>query len=114
MGQKLFRPGQAVVWGQDSGMMKLVTGDDLGPGPFKICTVEEVPNNCDCGAQMRVGGRLHVCRYKRMGYGKPLREHTGHPQWVTIDDGSGKPLATTKLNGEKQVYKFSGRYFKAA
>lgn len=47
-----------------------------------------------------------------MGYG-PVRKSVGHPQLVTLDDGTGKPLSTM-LSGKERVRTFSGAYFKAA
>ena len=115
--QDLFRPGQSVIWGERDETMKWATKDE-GPGPFKILTVEEVPDNCNCGEPMTdEDGWPHMCPYKGiMGYGKPLRESVGHTQLVTIDDGTGKPLTTkfSKFSDKERVRRFNGAYFKAA
>jgi len=103
--QELFRPGQNVIWGDRDETMKFVT-KDCGSGPFKVLTVEDISEDeCSCGGSLddEVHQEYAECPYSNMGYG-PVRKSVGHPQLVTIDDGSGKPLTTT----------FSGAYFKAA
>ena len=102
--QKLFRPGQNVTWGDRDETMRFVAEDE-GPGPFKILTVEDIPKDeCSCGGSLddETHQTYAGCPYSDMGYG-PGRKSVGHPQLVTLDDGTGKPLST-----------FSGAYFKAA
>ena len=114
MTQQTFRPGQPVVWGNRDATMKAVT-ECFGQGPFKICTVEDIPANaCSCGGSLDDETHLAYsgCPYSNMGY-RLVRESVGHPQSVTIDDGTGKPL-TTMISGKKRVVTFSGLYFKAA
>lgn len=99
--QKLFRPGQNVVWGDRNKTMELVTRDE-GPGPFNVLMVEDIPEDkCSCGGSF--DDEMHQycgkCPFDAMGHG-PVRKSVGHPQWVTIDS-----------NGRRCT--FSGAYFKA-
>lgn len=112
--QELFRPGQNVAWGDRNETMKTVTKDE-GPGPFKILTVEDIPEDkCNCGGSF--DDETHMayagCPYANMGY-RRVRDSVGHPQLVTLDDGTGKPLSTM-LSGKERIRTFSGAYFKAA
>lgn len=111
--QELFRPGQNVTWGDRDETMKAVTRNE-GPGPFKILTVEDIPEDkCSCGGSLDDDTHqvYNECPYSNTG-SRPIRESVGHSQWVTIDDGTGKPL-TDKFSDKERIRKFSGAYFKA-
>ena len=113
MNQQLFKPGQTVTWSDRNETMKVVT-KDLGAGPFKVHSVEDIPpEKCNCGgsSEDETHQAYAGCPYANMGYGL-VRDSVGHPQLVTIDDGTGKPL-TTKFSDKERVQRFSGAYFKA-
>ena len=116
MSQELFSPGQTVTWdaSDDAFMMRHFT-TDYGPGPFKVLEVFNIPEDeCSCGGSLddETHQIWNGCPYASSGCG-PLRKSVGHPQWVIIDNGTGKPFTYTLL-GVDLVSRFSGSWFKAA
>lgn len=104
--QELFRPNQGVVWSNHKIVTQQGMAARFGSGAFTVLSVEEIPPDaCTCGGSFWEESHRFGCPYDDVHhgrYGKRVRQAFGHSQFVTIDDGTGKPQT------------FSGLYFTAA